>query len=257
MALHQQFERQGHNLIRSAGAVPLFILILGYLFLGAVETYPDNFFFQKSIYEEIYEIFCLLFTVSGFIIVFYTNGYSENTSIYGKPQQDIHAGFHTRGAYSVLRHPVYHGTIIMWLGPALVTGNLLFIISFVLFCCIFFERIMLAEERYLKKTFGLKYSRWAQNVPIIIPKLLNFKKPDTAFSWKMAYEKSTGRLALVLTAFFTFDVLTQLMAVKPDYNILYLSVLIIAITGTFFIEILKLIQTAENKKKKSFKSFRA
>ncbi|WKL48960.1 hypothetical protein Q1W71_04055 [Flavobacterium pectinovorum] len=79
---------------------------------------------------------------------------------------------------------------------------------------------------------------------------MNFKKPDTAFSWKRAYKKSTGRLALVLTAFFTFDVLTQLMALKPDYNILYLLVLIISITGTLFIELQNLIQNAGSKKKK-------
>jgi protein-S-isoprenylcysteine O-methyltransferase Ste14 len=251
MALQQQFERQGHNLISSASAVPLLVLVLGYIFLGAVETYPENYFLQKSIYEEIYELACLLLSLSGFMIVLYTNGYPDNTSLYGKLQLDAPTRFTTSGAYSVLRHPVYYGTIIMWLGPALVTGNLFFIISFVLFCCIFFERMMLAEERYLKKAFGPKYSRWAQNVPVVIPRLLNFKKPVTAFSWKRAYKKSTGRLALVLTAFFLFDLMTEVIAVEPNYNHLYLSMLLIAIAGTAGIEIQNWIQTVRDKKKKS------
>lgn len=237
MALQQEFERQGYNLITSAKAVPLFILVLGYILLGAIETYPEHYFFQKTIYEEIYEFACFSFTISGFIILFYTNGYSSNTNLSCKLKSEDHFTFNTDGAYSILRHPIYQGTFIMWLGPALVTGNIFFIISFLLFCCIFFERMMLAEEKYLKKKIGLKYSKWAKSVPVVIPKVTNFKKPNNPFNWSKAFKKSIGKLTLVLIAFFLFDGMTEILVDEPNYNILYRVTLSISLITVVIIEI--------------------
>lgn len=236
MALQEEFQKQGYNLISSARAVPLFILILGYILLGAIETYPEHYYFQKSIYEEVYEWACFLVTILGFTIILYTNGYASNTSLSTKLKSDENAVFNTNGAYSVLRHPVYHGTFIMWLGPAFVTGNIFFIISFLLFCCIFFERMLCAEEHYLRKKIGIKYSRWANSVPIVIPIITNFKKPNTPFNWKSSFKKSIGKLSLVMIAFFLFDSMTEILVEKPNYNILYRSTLTICIVAVAIIK---------------------
>lgn len=237
MALHDQLEKQGYNLRTSANGLPFFVLVLSYIFILTSAVYPENYFFQASEYEIIYESACLLFSLSGYGILIYTNGYTNNASML-KNTSVIEVSFSKSGAYSVVRHPISSGIFLMWLGPCFVTGNLFFIISFMLFCCVFFERIMFWEELQFKKKLGVKYSIWAEQVPALIPNLHKFKKPDEKFNIARAFKNSTGQLSLVLFAFFLFDAMTEILGVKPDYNDLYFIMLLIAtlITTIYKIE---------------------
>lgn len=228
MALQEELEKQGVDLGSSARGLPLFVLILGYIFILTSAAYPENYFFQNSNYEIIYELICLLFSLVGYAIVIYTNGFSANAMLLNRIGKTDET-FDKNGAYSVVRHPLCIGFLFMWLGPALVTGNLFFIISFILFCCVFFERIMIAEELLFKRKFGFKYSVWAEQVPALIPSLGKFKKPDKKFNFNRAFKNSTGQLSMVLLAFLLFDGLTEILGAKPDYNDLYFVMLIVSI----------------------------
>lgn len=231
MALQEELEKQGFNLSTSARGLPLFVLIFGYIFLLTSATYPENYFFQNSNYESSYELACLLFSVLGFAVMLYTNGYAANATLLNSRNKTDET-FTKHGAYSVVRHPLCHGMLLMWLGPALVTGNLFFIISFLLFCCVFFERIMIAEEIHCKRKYGFKYSGWAEQVPALIPSLHKFKKPDEKFNFIRAFKNSTSKFSLVLLSFLVFDGLTEIFAAKPDYNDLYVIMLLLSIMIT-------------------------
>lgn len=231
MALQEELEKQGFNLSSSARGLPFFVLILGYIFILTSAAYPENYFFQNSNYEIIYELTCLLFSLVGFAIVIYTNGYSANATLLNRIGETDET-FDKNGAYSVVRHPLCNGFLLMWLGPALVTGNLFFIISFILFCCVFFERIMIAEELLFKRKFGFKYSVWAEQVPALIPSLGKFKKPDKKFNLIRAFKNSTGQLTMVLLAFLLFDGLAEILGAKPDYNDLYFIMLMLSLLIT-------------------------
>lgn len=231
MALQEELEKQGFNLSNSARGLPLFVLTLSYICILTSAAYPENYFFQNSNYEMIYELACVLFSIVGFGVIVYTNGYSANGTLLNHNVETVQA-FDKEGPYSVVRHPLCNGLLLMWLGPALVTGNLFFIVFFILFCCVFFERIMIAEELHFKRKFGFKYSRWAEQVPAIIPNLSKFKRPDKKFNLTRAFKNSTGQLSMVLLAFLLFDGLTEILADSPDYNDLYFIMLIVSIIIT-------------------------
>ena len=80
----------------------------------------------------------------------------------------------------------------MYLGLAMITGHLWFVISFVLLYWLYYERIMFAEEHFLRNKFGEQYLKWAASVPAFVPKLGNMASPNLSFSWKKVLKKEKG-----------------------------------------------------------------
>ncbi|WP_317038972.1 hypothetical protein ACF3NR_05840 [Vaginella massiliensis] len=51
--------------------------------------------------------------------------------------------------YSMVRQPLYLSNFLMWIAPAMLTGNFWFIVAFCLFYWVYYERFMYAEEQFL------------------------------------------------------------------------------------------------------------
>ncbi|MEI3423359.1 MAG: hypothetical protein V8R91_21190 [Butyricimonas faecihominis] len=62
----------------------------------------------------------------------------------------------------------------MWLGISLLTCNIGFIAIFVLAYWLYYERIMYAEEQFLRNKFGVAYINWAEITPTILPNFKSF-----------------------------------------------------------------------------------
>ena len=75
------------------------------------------------------------------------------------------------GVYRRVRHPMFSGILLMFLGVGFVFGN------FVMFLCFFAAVVMLqtvripVEERILLKEFGKDYEVYMKQTPGLIPKL--------------------------------------------------------------------------------------
>jgi len=133
----------------------------------------------------------------------------------------------TSGIYSTVRHPLYVGNFFMWLGPALLTENVWFNVAFILFYWVYYERIMFAEEQFLRRKFGETYTKWAENTPAFIPSFKNFRKPNLPFSWKKVFKKEKNGFAAIFIIFCAFDVFAELLKGTNNFNI-YLMVAAIA-----------------------------
>lgn len=133
----------------------------------------------------------------------------------------------------------------MWLGVALLIANFWFLITFVLAYWIYYERIMFAEEQFLRSKFGITYMEWANRVPAFIPifNLKKFVKPQFAFSWKKVLKKEKNGLAATFLIFAFFDILGELKEGKVyfDYTLLASCLLI----GLLYV-ILKYFKTYTN-----------
>ena len=218
MALQEELEQQGIWLFRYRGILPVIILGVGMLLFLQTELHPEIFFLKKTPYEIYYEMFCLAVSLLGLLIRIFVIGHVPKNTSGRTVKTQVADSLNTSGMYSLVRHPLYLGNYFMWLGPALLSGNFWFIISFTLLYWIYYERIMFSEEKFLRGKFGATYLAWAEKVPAFVPNFKNFVKPNLTFSWKKVVRKEINGLFLLVLIFFFFDYLGVLTKNEVNYN---------------------------------------
>lgn len=90
----------------------------------------------------------------------------------------------TTGLYSVVRHPLYLGNYFLWIGVVVSVGRPGAALVTTLLFWLYYERIMMAEERFLHVQFGDHYARWTERTPAFVPRWRNWTPSTRAFSWR-------------------------------------------------------------------------
>jgi len=70
----------------------------------------------------------------------------------------------------------------MWLAIAMLTGNFWFVLVFSLVFWMYYERIIYAEEAFLRNNYGDVYLNWASKTPIFIPTHFKYIKSGLSFN---------------------------------------------------------------------------
>ena len=204
MALQEEMESQGNFLFKHRGTFPIIILVIGFfIFLQTKmnsEILPD----EKPLQEDIYLYFCLFISLLGLLIRSYTVGHTPANTSGRNTSGQLADVLNSTGIYSIVRHPLYLGNFFMWLGVAMLTVNFWFIITFIFIYWVYYERIMFAEEQFLRKKFGTIYTSWASRTPAFLPAFKQFEKPGLPFSWKKVLKKEKNGLVAVFLLFFLF-----------------------------------------------------
>ena len=240
MALQEELEAQGQWLFKYRGTLPLIILLIGTGLYVRTEIYPQTFILEGTPYEIYFETFCLFISLFGLAIRVYTVGHTpQNTSGRNTTEGQVAEVLNTTGIYSIVRHPLYLGNFFMWLGPAMITGQFWFIIAFCFFYWIYYERIMFAEEQFLRRKFQTHYTNWAEKVPAFFPRFKNFVKPNVPFSWKKVLKKEKNGLLAVFLIFFFFDVIGDIIEHKPEKNYFLMAGLAISLVSYLILKYLK------------------
>ena len=245
MALQEELKTQGDFLFRNRSYLPLLILGIGLAVFIHTEYYeietPDTWF------SESFEFVCLGISLLGLLVRVITVGHTpKDTSGRNTKAGQVAEELNTTGIYSVVRHPLYLGNFFMWLGVAMLTENTWFSIAFVLFYAFYYERIMYAEESFLRTKFGQSYLDWAVNVPAFIPSFKNYLKPKYPFSIKKVLKKEKNGLCAVFVLFWIFDLVGDLIETET-FEIEYTFWFYGAIISTIIYFILKIM-----KKRKMF-----
>src|SRR5690606_18354406 len=111
----------------------------------------------------------------------------------------------TTGIYSLVRHPLYIGNFLMWLGPVLFVRSLVFLILFILVYWLYYERIMFAEEQFLRNKFGEAYDKYSEKVRSVLPRLRGFVKPSLPFSLKSVLKREYNSFINIFLIFTLLD----------------------------------------------------
>ena len=111
----------------------------------------------------------------------------------------------TTGIYSLVRHPLYIGNFLMWLGPVLFVRSPVFLIIFILVYWLYYERIIFAEEQFLRKKFGDAYDIYSEKVRAVLPRFKGFVKPSLPFSLKSVLKREYNSFVNIFLIFTLLD----------------------------------------------------
>ena len=76
----------------------------------------------------------------------------------------------TTGAYAWVRHPLYLGNLLLWLGVAVVSARPEAIVAAVGWFLLVYGRIAAAEDRFLRARFDGHFDEWAARTPSVVPR---------------------------------------------------------------------------------------
>lgn len=239
MALQEDMRKEGNWLFKYRSYLPLFILVIG-LALYILKEFNLNFILgQETTYEFIYNFICLGIGLFGLYIRFHVVGYAaENTSGKNTAEQKADT-VNSTGFYSIVRHPLYLGNFLMWLSAAMLIANIWFILVFCLVYWVYYERIMYAEEAYLRDKFGDSYLNWANTVPTFFPRCKNYRKPSLPFNWMKAIKSEKNSFAALTLIFCLFDIIGQIITQRYNFNYVFIGLSIFSLLMYVVIKILK------------------
>jgi protein-S-isoprenylcysteine O-methyltransferase Ste14 len=199
MALVHEFENSGNWLFRRRSWLPVFMVVA-----GIIVMYLGNR--QAILFDMRDELIFLGVSLLGQIIRILTVGFTpKNTSGRNTVNGQIADELNVTGIYSLLRHPLYLGNFFMWLGPVLFLRSITFTIIFGLLYWLYYERIMFAEEQFLRRKFGEIYDKWSENVSSFIPYSLKFIRPNLPFSVRNVLKREYNSFVNIFVIFILLD----------------------------------------------------
>ena len=196
-----ELERNGQWLFRRRSYLPLILLPFALL---VVSTHRDYLAGSEQ-GDFFYKLACLTISLIGLLIRAVTLGYAQPGTSGRNTREQIADSLNTTGLYSVCRHPLYLGNILMALGVLLFTRSLLLAAAGTLAYVMFYERITAMEERFLSNKFGEEFRTWAERVPWILPRFGGWTSPQYSFDSRPAIKGEFYGLTATAASIFVLD----------------------------------------------------
>ena len=199
MALVHEFENSGNWLFKRRSWLPVFLIAAGIIMM-----YLGNR--QAILFDLRDEIIFLSVSLLGQVIRIVTVGYApRNTSGRNTVHGQLADELNTTGIYSIIRHPLYLGNFFMWLGPVLFLRSFWFTIFFCLVYWLYYERIMFAEEQFLRRKFGEIYDEWSKKVKPFIPFSFKYVPAKLGFSLRNILKREYNSFFNIFLIFILLD----------------------------------------------------
>lgn len=198
MALIHEFENSGNWLFKRRGWLPVLIFIpaLLYIYLSGAKGME---------YKPWLEMICLSVSLFGQLIRGLTLGRTPKNTSGRNINKQLADELNTSGIYSIIRHPLYLGNFFMWLGPVLFLRSISFFLVFSLVYWLYYERIMFAEEQFLRRKFRDAYDLWSEKVKSFLPSFRNYSGSKLPFSFKNVLKREYNGFFSVFLVFAILD----------------------------------------------------
>lgn len=151
---------------------------------------------------------CLAVSTLGLVIRVLAVGHAPAGTSGRNTHGQVAELLNTTGLYSIVRHPLYVGNTLMWIGPALLPGSWTVAALVLALIVLFYERIIAAEEAFLRARFGAEFEQWAAVTPAVIPTLSprnsggrRWRSAALPFSWRTVARREYSGLFGMIASF--------------------------------------------------------
>ncbi len=142
---------------------------LGLAILFGVVWTADTFFLHYTTFLNRHVAFAVRLPLALFFLC--ASGYLAQRGIFivfGQPREESRVI--EKGVYGLVRHPIYLGEILFYLGLLVLSLSLAAVVVW-LVAIIFLHYISCYEERLLLERFGAAYEEYRREVPMWVPRL--------------------------------------------------------------------------------------
>lgn len=198
--VREQFEDSGNWLFRHRSFLPLIFLVP---LLG--QMLNVEWPIRSGQGRFVWEIGCVGVSLFGLLIRVLTIGHVPARTSGRSTNHLVAKSLNVTGIYSVVRHPLYIGNFFIWLGFAMFHPSWQLLLIFVLGFWLYYERIVFAEEEFLRRKFPQAFLAWAANTPAVFPRFAGWKAPALPFCWKTALRREYRGVLGMAVMFFLLD----------------------------------------------------
>lgn len=235
MPLREDFSKTGNWLFRWRSYLPLLMIVVILLAMPYYE-YPGH----SEKLDDIWEIVCLFISFLGLGIRVFTIGFTPSGTSGTNTRKQIADKLNTTGMYSMVRNPLYLGNFIIWFGIAMFFHLWWFSLIVILVFWLYYERIIFAEEEFLRDKFGKIYLSWAEKTPVFIPNFRSWCSPKLKFSIKKAVKNEYKSLFAIIVSYTVLEILGDIFAEhKFELDRMWFAILFVGLTFYIVIGTLK------------------
>lgn len=200
MTLSDHFVRSGSWLFRWRALPPVLALLL---LMVHLEGY--HYLFGGKPADDAWQLGCVVVATLGLLLRAYVVAHTPKDTSGRNAREQRAASLNTSGLYSVVRHPLYVGNFLVYLGTVAFTHDLWPALVCLLAFALYYERIMAAEEAFLRARFGAAFDDWARATPAFLPNPRLWRRPDLPFSLRNVLRREYNNVFSVVLAMFLLD----------------------------------------------------
>lgn len=195
VTMREKIEKQGNWIFRYRSYLPLGLIIM---ILYGMRDY--TYLREDYLINLWWEFFCLFIAFSGLALRIYTIGHVPKGTSGRNTRSQVADVLNTTGIYSVVRNPLYVGNFLIWFAAGLLPRDWWASVAIVTVFYLYHERIVFAEEEYLRRKFGEQYVQWARATPAFIPNFKLWIPPKHDFSLKTVIRREChGFMGIIAT----------------------------------------------------------
>jgi protein-S-isoprenylcysteine O-methyltransferase Ste14 len=233
MGLIETFEQQGQFLFRWRGQVPLLFVLIT-IPVGLSER--ESWVVMSKEKETILLLFSIVFAILGHLFRALAVGRRQVQTSGRNRSHQVASFLNTKDLYSVVRHPLYFGNFLIWVGLTIYFGIFWFAVLVWVFYAWYYERIMFTEEQFLRQKFGQKFTDWSNRVPALFPSFKNYQPSGNQLSWRIILKNEYPGAVSTLSTFWFIALMRYCIVHKsfiPEMSQIYFALFILVFGVTF------------------------
>jgi len=214
MKLEKKLVSTGYWLFRWRSYFPIIIILI---FIPAMAEY--EYVGGSREMTTTWGLFSLVVGLVGLFFRILVVGYTPKNTSGRNTREQVADVLNISGWYSVVRHPLYLGNYIMGLGISLFPFSWWMPVIYTLAFALYYERIMVAEEDFLRGKFGDNFEKWSAATPGFFPDFSKWDSPSLEFSFKNILRREYSSLFALVFCFTVLDLIGNYLVVQRLYTV--------------------------------------